>query len=97
MSDEAVDALQALFNAGECHLIPASSPLIYLIDGVSLALPIAKRRGHYKELHWLPCILKIGPDPKRMRQKRAHPKAAREPESVELTRQDMKRTDYGRS
>lgn len=37
-----------------CH------PLIYLIGGKYLTLPLVKRKTAYKEEHWLPCLFVLG-------------------------------------
>ena len=35
--------------------------LVYVIDGTTLDLPIAKKARGYKKLHWLPAVLNVGP------------------------------------
>jgi len=40
-----------------------SSPLVYLIDGMEIQLPLAKRKplsGDYKRPHWLPVTFRYG-------------------------------------
>jgi hypothetical protein len=59
LSEEAVEILDRLRGAGEFHYHP-TLPLIYLVDGVSLNMPIAKSDRHYSEMHWLPVVLKRG-------------------------------------
>lgn len=63
MSEAAVDALGALFKAGEFHLYPTTA-LIYLCDGAALNLPTASQMRHYKKPHWLPCVINQGPAPR---------------------------------
>lgn len=58
VSREAADAIEELRREKFFEFRPAS-PMSYLIDGVSLDLPLAKRRYHYKTLHWLPVTLCI--------------------------------------
>jgi hypothetical protein len=62
ISDEAARTLQQMLDDGEFHLHDAR-PLIYMLDGCCLKLPIARRppRGGYKEPHWAPAVLKRGP------------------------------------
>jgi len=59
ISREAIDIIRRIQVAHEVYLIPASSALIYIIDGVTLNLPIAKRWQHYKTLHWLPTVFTL--------------------------------------
>ena len=39
--------------------LQVSQPLVYLVDGKILALPLAKSLRHYKQPHWLPVVLSI--------------------------------------
>ena len=57
-----VDALRRLLSSKRLFLHPAST-LTYLVDGMLLTLPVAKRppAGGYKSPHWLPCCLRVVP------------------------------------
>lgn len=59
-----VDALNELFTARLVHYYP-TTPLVYMVDGAMLRLPIAKRppSGGYKEPHWIPVVINAGPVP----------------------------------
>lgn len=62
MSVEFIEALRELKTDGLIEVGPAH-PLVYLIDGMTLHLPIAKRptpKG-YKTMHWIPSILTLTP------------------------------------
>src|SRR5258705_13215248 len=56
ISYEAADAVRQLLAAGDCYAEPAS-PLVYMLDGFSLNLPLAQRAVAYKTPHWLPVTL----------------------------------------
>ena len=62
ITQEGADALSDLVKRQILHYRPTSY-LVYLADGHSLTLPLAKRPVHYKKPHWLPVILKRGPPP----------------------------------
>jgi hypothetical protein len=64
MSEEAVEILRRLEAEGVFHFDHhgTSTFLCYLVDGVQLNLPLAKRAKHYKEPHWLPVTLVLGPN-----------------------------------
>lgn len=71
MSMEAVDALYDLRDAEKLHFWPTSQ-LVYLLDGVMLSYPAAKRappKGGYKKPHWLPVCINSGPPPAKYRRK----------------------------
>jgi hypothetical protein len=73
LTKEAVDALEELRQAKKIHQLPASV-LSYLIDGMTLRLPLAKRAQHYKTPHWAPVYFNPGPTPKEFpKPKRAPP------------------------
>jgi hypothetical protein len=57
MSQEAVDALWVIQQEGEYEMVPTTA-LTYLIDGVTLNLPIAKSARHYKKPRWAPTVLR---------------------------------------
>lgn len=61
MSEQFFDALELLRCSRLIHLEPAPL-LVYLIGGAVLTLPSAKRipKGGYKDLHWLPVVLRPG-------------------------------------
>jgi hypothetical protein len=63
MSIEAIHAIRALEQSGECHLWPCK-PLLYAFDGSALSYPVATQLRHYKSPRWLPCLLKAGPNPR---------------------------------
>jgi hypothetical protein len=56
MTEEGVEALQELQKEGFFKYKPCSI-LIYLVDGMQLAYPIAKKIKHYKKIHWIPVVL----------------------------------------
>lgn len=57
LSDAGIEALGRLQTSGLIAIV-ACSPLVYLIDGQMLRLPIAKRRNHtYQRPHWYPVTL----------------------------------------
>jgi hypothetical protein len=63
ISEEAVDALNALvYVEKRAHWHPCT-PLIYLIDGAMVRLPIARKMKVYKKPHWCPMTLNRGPFP----------------------------------
>lgn len=62
MTQAAIDALEELRLAKAIHPVP-TVPLVYLIDGSMLKLPICKSKRHYKKPHWLPMVFNPGPDP----------------------------------
>jgi hypothetical protein len=62
ISEEALAILTRMREAGEVHFVPTNI-LTYLIDGASLSCPVATQKRHYKETHWLPVALNLGPDP----------------------------------
>lgn len=57
MTEEAGQAINDLRAEQRIWVQPASW-LIYLIDGMSLSLPIAKRVQDYKKPHWAPVTLR---------------------------------------
>ena len=52
------DAISQLLADAQIE-VRSSSPLIYLIDGASLRLPIAKQHRNYKTPHWLPVVINL--------------------------------------
>jgi len=56
MSQACVEALAELRNAKLIEMKP-STPLVYMIDGGLVKLPLAKTARQYKEPHWLPTVL----------------------------------------
>lgn len=60
MQEEAASIIDNLIKAGKVHFYPTSS-LTYMIDGITLKLPIAKTRRQYKNEHWFPVVIKRGP------------------------------------
>ena len=60
LTEEAVDALEELWQAKKIHQLPAHF-LSYLHDGRMLRLPLAKRPQHYKKPHWAPVCFNPGP------------------------------------
>lgn len=59
MSPEFSDTATVLYNHPDMELA-ATQPLLYMIEGGMLTLPIAKRppRGGYKHPRWLPVVFK---------------------------------------
>lgn len=57
MTRDAVDAMDTIIKEGE-YEITSTDPLIYLIDGSMLNMPIAESKRHYKKAHWCPTIFK---------------------------------------
>lgn len=62
ISEEGCDALDAALDADLIHYHPTSA-FIYLLDGTMPQLPVAKQVRTYKQPHWLPVVLKLGPNP----------------------------------
>lgn len=58
-SQEAFDLIGELIGDGLIHRVPAD-PLVYLIDGRGLRLPVVKRFIPYKTDHWLPAVFQMG-------------------------------------
>ena len=46
--------------------LKSTSELTYLIDGGILQMPIAKKKCDYKEPHWAPVCLNLGPGDQRL-------------------------------
>lgn len=67
IQDEAASAIQSLIESGKAHFYPTSI-LTYVIDGMTLKLPLAKTARHYKKEHWCPVVIKRGPFEKGKRQ-----------------------------
>ena len=63
MSREAFDAMRELMEERKIS-ITSTTQLVYLIDGMSLQLPIAKRFKDYKKEHWLPVTMRLMRDNK---------------------------------
>lgn len=61
-SREFISAVVELMDTGDIHP-QACNPLVYLCDGMSLNLPIVRRRppaGGFRDEHWLPVTLRPG-------------------------------------
>jgi hypothetical protein len=63
MTKEGADAIEELRAAKLVRADP-SVPLVYLVDGAMLKLPLAKARHHYKQPHWAPTVLNLASRPK---------------------------------
>ena len=69
VSEIASEALIALAQAKRIHFEPVrrivggGMPLVYLVDGGFLALPLAKRLTPegYRKPRWLPVVVRLGP------------------------------------
>lgn len=55
LSEEAGQALEQLINSYKITMKPTML-LVYLIDGMFLGYPIARRVRDYKKPHWLPIV-----------------------------------------
>ena len=66
MSQAMADALTSLVKTGRLYAHP-SSVLVYLADGESLNLPLAKQERQYKKPHWLPVVFCTFPPNQRRR------------------------------
>lgn len=68
MTEAGCEAIRELKVEGKIHFEPAG-PLVYLIDGAALKLPLVRRAVKYKKPHWLPVTISLGPakPPKRKR------------------------------
>lgn len=64
VSEEYVAAVRAALDTGQIHMRPTIA-LVYAIDGRILNMPVAQKvpKGGYKEPHWLPVSLNLGPHP----------------------------------
>jgi hypothetical protein len=60
VSEEAYQLLDGLRGAGKIEYWRTDF-LPYLIDGITLTLPIAKKQRDYVKLHWLPVVINHGP------------------------------------
>ena len=60
VSRAADQALSELLAEDYCHM-KTTAFLTYLVDGITLNLPIAKQRRKYKTPHWLPVVFNLGP------------------------------------
>ena len=61
MSQELIDLIRRVSTGPTPRIEPRPSvPLVYLIDGAALALPIAKRipKKGYTKPHWLPIVFR---------------------------------------
>lgn len=63
ISEEAIDILTRMREADEFHFVPTPF-MTYLIDGAALTCPVATKAQRYKKTHWLPVVLKLGPEEK---------------------------------
>ncbi len=57
-------ALNELLGAHLVHYRP-TTPLVYIADGKLLTMPIAARppKNGYREPHWVPAVINLGPVP----------------------------------
>ena len=69
MSKAFADAVTAAVRSDAVHQVP-TEPLVYLIDGGYLDMPLVKRppKSGYRAPHWLPVALYPGPHPNRTAQ-----------------------------
>jgi hypothetical protein len=58
MSAEFATAFSRIDKSGMIELRPTQL-LVYLIDGATLSLPLAKQLRKYKEPHWLPVSIRL--------------------------------------
>ncbi len=58
MSREFCDAINVLTSNGGPLSLALCSPLVYMIDGTTLDLPIATKAHPYKHDHWLPVVIR---------------------------------------
>lgn len=58
MSREFVDAINSLTGKGGPLSLALCSPMVYIIDGATLDLPIATKAHPYKSDHWLPVVIR---------------------------------------
>jgi hypothetical protein len=58
ISQEGIEALQELMQSNDIE-VRSSHFLVYMVDGILLNLPIARRRVHYKKPHWLPATMSV--------------------------------------
>ena len=56
MTQEGFAAIDSLLKSGSIKAEPAGL-LTYIIDGIALTMPLAKKRCHYKKPHWAPTVL----------------------------------------
>jgi hypothetical protein len=64
MSEEFFDTVSQLLSSRTVHL-KSTLPLVYLVDGGMLDMPIAQRppRNGYREPHWVPAVFNAGAPP----------------------------------
>lgn len=60
MSEAFYEAVSSLL-ADEVIQLDSTIPLVYMIDGMALNLPIAKQKRNYKSLRWAPVVINLGP------------------------------------
>lgn len=59
ISEQFVKVLRELIKDKKIKIVP-TTPLVYVLDGTALRLPIAKRLKHrYKRPRWLPAVFNI--------------------------------------
>lgn len=58
MSREFCDTINELTRNGGPLALALCSPLVYVIDGATLNLPIATKAHPYKRDHWLPVVIR---------------------------------------
>lgn len=63
MTEEASAAIMELLSEQQIWMRPASSILIYAVDGCMLRMPLARQARRYKEPHWFPVTLRPGAPP----------------------------------
>lgn len=54
---EAIEIMNELKSEGLIEQEPVQ-PLVYLIDGAALSLPIVRRAANYQSPHWLPLVFR---------------------------------------
>jgi len=62
MSEAFLDALESLLSDGIIGMKP-TDPLVYIVDGLALTLPVVRGRYKYKTPHWLPVVFSLAETP----------------------------------
>lgn len=58
LSEDFLDAMGALVKEGQLEIKPAT-PLVYIMDGLCLTLPLVKGNYRYKKPHWFPVCFSL--------------------------------------
>ena len=66
VTPEGIEAIRSLMADNAIHWLPCD-PIIYVVDGCMLKLPVVKNAQPYKHPRWLPVTFSAGQLPKKYR------------------------------